>query len=264
MTTPLIQRLAIGLIVAAGSGVTAAAAPVLFTWNPSGVPALAGGGPAFTADGITASDYVYVHQAGTNNVPYTGTMVSAVTGFTLGGAPVSVPGLGSSYGLYFLENENAVLLNGVATTLGGTIQLIADPTHNDGSLSTTLANQIAFSNPPGTADDIILASGPILSGTFRAPLGGPVSKFLVSEFDVAAGASGFFLSPVGNHVQLELLNTNTATSRQFLLQPDGSGITLVNGAIGSIDIAVPEPASLALLAAGLLGLAALRRRVERR
>jgi hypothetical protein len=235
----------------------ASATPVPFTWDPSGLPALAAGGPAFTADGIVAADYVYAHQAATNNVPYPASFVFAVTGFTLQGAPVTTLGLGSSYGLYLRIDETDVLINGLGTTVSGTVRLIADLTNDDGTLSTTVANQIAFSNPAGTADDITLASRSILSSLFKIPAGGPVSKFWLTEFIPAAGTSAFFVSPQSNHLELEILNTNTPASRQFLLQSDFSGITLVNGAVGTIDVTVPEPGSIVLLSAGLLGLIGL-------
>jgi hypothetical protein len=167
MHCTFISRVAFGFIVAAGPGAMASATPVPFTWDPSGLPALAGGGLAFTADRIVATDYVYAHQAATNNVPFSATFVFAVTGFTLQGAPVTTPGLGSSYGLYFRIDETDVLINGLGTTVSGMVRLIADPTNDNGTLSTTVANEIAFSNPAGTADDITLASGSILSSLFK-------------------------------------------------------------------------------------------------
>ena len=260
MRCTLISRLAVGLMVAAGPGAIASATPVPFTWNPSGLPALAGAGPAFTADGIVAADYVYAHQAATNNVPYPASFVFAVTGFTLQGAPVTTPGLGSGYGLYLRIDETDVLINGLGTTVSGTVRLIADPTNNDGTLSTTVANQIAFSNPAGTADDITLASGSILSSVFKIPAVGPVSKFWLTEFSPAAGIAASSSARRATMSSSRILNTNTPDSRQFLLQPDGSGITLVNGAVGSIDLTVPEPGSIVLLSTGLLGLIGLGRR----
>ena len=56
-------RLGVALVALTWPGAMAAASPVPFTWNPSGVPAIAGAGGAFTADGIVASDYVYAKQA---------------------------------------------------------------------------------------------------------------------------------------------------------------------------------------------------------
>lgn len=250
---------AIAAIVAVAGGSPARADTIVpFTWNPSA--RIAGAGPAFTADTIVASDYVYAVQAASNNVPYASSFVFAITGFTLGGAPVSVPGLGTNYGLYFRIEETDQLINGLGTTIDGTVSLFADLTNNDGAPSVTLANHLAFANPAGVADDILLGSGPILSSAFRVPVGGPVSKSWLTGFDPAAGSSAFFLSPLGNHVELELLNTNTATSRQFIANPDGSFTTLVNGAVGTINVAVPEPSSFLVLTGALVGLGLIRRR----
>ena len=234
-----------------------------FTWNPSGVPGIAGAGGAFTADGIVASDYVYAKQPAGDavGVPFSPEFVFKITGFT--GTAMQPQGFGSSYGLYFRIVETDEIVPGGSIALGGTVSLWADPTNDDGTLSATLVNQLAFSNPAGVADDILLGSGPIISASFRAPPGGPVSKVWLTSFAPAPGSSAFFLSPLGNHVQLEMSNTNTSTSRQFPLNADGSHTTLVNEAIGAIDVTVPEPGSMVVLGTALIGLVPLWRRFGR-
>ena len=235
-----------------------ASAAVPFTWDPSKVsPALSGAGGAFTADHVVMSDYVYAHQAATDNVPYDAFFLYDITGFTQQGVAVHPSGLGTSYGLYFSIQEVDTLVNGNAIALSGSVRLMADPTNNDGTPSTTI-NGIAFSNPAGVADDITLATGQLITSSFVIQ-NGIASKYQLETFNPSPGEQGFFVNPI-NHMLIELFNTNTPTSREFFLQSDGSGITVVNGAIGSADILVPEPTSMLLLGGSMVCLGVVRRR----
>lgn len=257
MDSTRIKRLAIGLLLAGSPGAIVSAAP--FTWDPSQVPALAGAGPAFTADRIVMSDYVYVIQPAADFTPYPASYLFTITGFTRQGVAVAPIGLGTTYGLYFTLEDTNTLVGGQAISGAGSIRLMADPTNNDGLPSVTQANGLTFANPAGVADDIVLATGQQISGSFVIQ-NGIASKRFLDTFAPSPGKEAFFVDPASSNLLIELFNTNTATSRQFVVQPDGSGITLVNGAIGSATLQVPEPASIAVLALGLLGLASLRRR----
>jgi hypothetical protein len=52
------------------------------------------------------------------------------------------------------------------------MSLMADPGNNDGPVSSALATHLAFTNTgaTGTADDITLAKGSLISGTFTQNL----------------------------------------------------------------------------------------------
>ena len=95
-----ILNTAVGAILAAVTSVAAVAAPpVPFTWDPSAAsPGLAG---PFTADSISMTDFLLNWQAQSND-----TFILQINGFSLNGAPVSVPGLGTTFGLY-LEGTTA-------------------------------------------------------------------------------------------------------------------------------------------------------------
>ena len=73
----------------------------------------------------------------------------------------------------------------------------------------------------------------------------------------APGESGFFASPVSPNAELEELLTTPTANIQFIPQPDGSTVALLNGGGATLDLLVPEPASFLLLGVGLAGLAVL-------
>jgi hypothetical protein len=92
-----------------------------------------------------------------------------VTGFSENGVPLSVPGLGTSFGLYI---EGTVTVQGTPSVYGpGNVALVLDPTNNGGTPSATWdpatqSGSIGFSNLANSADDITLATGSWVSGSF--------------------------------------------------------------------------------------------------
>jgi hypothetical protein len=265
-TRSLTFKAALGTIMAAATSLTAVAAPpVPFTWDPSAAyPGLPG---PFTADSISMSDFLLNWQAQLKDI-----LILQINGFSLNGAPVSVPGLGTTFGLYIRGDIHG---EGNPTVYGpGTISLVLDPTNNDGTPSATVnlaasTGAVGFSNPAGTADDITLATGSLTYGAFGIQANGQPGVQFIETYTPAPGETGFSVSPTGSYTSIQELLFNTLTSRVGSppngMQPpfaDGSGYVVVNDGIGTADLLVPEPASMTLLGAGLVILATLRRRSE--
>ena len=247
------------IMVAAGSIPAHAAAIVPFTWDLSKASPSLGGGP-FTADSISMTTFLYaLAPPGGGNTPET--FIIRINGFKLGGTDVTPAGLGSACGLYLSANVSVTAAN-VYTLLD--VALKADPGNNDGAPSATALDRAAFANtgPTGAVDDITLATGSIVSGSFGIQSNGLPGAHFVETFAPAPGESAVFLSPTKTPQFIEEYLFNTATSRVISTLPDGSSLTLVNNGNSTADLQVPEPSSFLLLTGTLLDLGLMRQRLS--
>lgn len=180
--------------VTAATSSVAAALP--FTWNPGGAsPAL--GSSAFTADTIFTTNYLT--DVGQLDGSGRTRQIDVVTGFALGGNPVSPVGFGSSYGLYFevLDTHTNGPLPQIIRFSSLNFSLKADPRNQNGTAFATVAGAgFANTGATGEADDITLATGSLVSSsTFLNVASGVLDARSATTFLPAVGEAGFFVSP---------------------------------------------------------------------
>lgn len=249
------------------------AAPI--TFDPSGaVPALSNAS-SFTADNATVADYsaIGVQPSGS----FTESGLLPITAFAMGGQNVTPAGFNNvrganPYGLYFSFNGTGQLSGTGAGSQGNfstlSFSLYGDPGLNNGGVT---VNSGGASFNGDTSGNVLLGSGSLLSGsaalnantTGIGPALLPTANALVT-FDPAAGEAGFFPGLTGMSLNLNAAFTNTGS----VVTESGGGTSpldiLIDGGGGNATFLtasspVPEPASFAVLAAGLLGLGIARR-----
>jgi hypothetical protein len=257
-----IPTLSLGMMIAAGHWCATMAGPATFAWNPGGaIPTLTGG--AFTADQISTTDFLF-NRSTVTGIAFDDFVLN-FSGVSRNGLPTTAPGLGISYGLYL---QGHVTLHagagGISIYDSGTVSLIADPTNNDGAASAawnpfTQTGGINFANPAGTADDVTLATGSLVSGSFGLQSNGQLGVQFVNELNPVLAEAGFFIAPTDVPLTISQALFNTATSRVAGSTLDGGGFITVNNGFGLVEVQVPEPASLMLLGGGVAGLLFTRR-----
>jgi len=232
-----------------------------FTFGPGAV-GLNGGN--VIANAITVTNFSTIALTPfLGGATFTTTGVLPVVGFTLNNTLATAAGLNqpTGYGLYFgfdgtgFQNTPGLtnLTVGQFTTLN--FQLFGYNVTGPVSYSPTNIT------PTGVVAPILLGSGTLIDGTVGANLiSGTVLPNANAEttFTVAPGAAAFFVDP--NPFYNAVFSSFINNPGQVVVSGAGFVISQGGGSANFLSIPTPEPASMALLGAGLLGLAALRRR----
>ena len=279
------QWLGLALGLSVGVATAASAAPAtMFTWNPgAATPHL--NGAAVTADNMNVADF-----SSATIDPLTGafTEVGAlrITSFLVGGAIASAPGLNAAngYSLYLTftatGNQGGPVPTVAGTTISGSISSISytlwgnphgNPSFTVHNGSVTIGNNsgavaLAVGSGGGTLSDFVTLT---YTGKAYIPSAQAITTFVPCTGPgggCTADESGFFVSPSAS-IKLDLEAAFTNTARVSTLKKGSPTYLNIAGGGGNLDllrVSVPEPTTLALLTAGVIGLGAVRRKRVRR
>jgi hypothetical protein len=166
-----------------------------------------------------------------------------VKGVEQNGAPVSLPGLGTNFGMYFIIDGTLAPSTGAPITSSLNIALMVDPGNNDGAATATQSG-VSFAN--GTAGDFALATGSLVSASLSLN-GVPVpgtrhANFVEQMTPTKAGLEAFAGSLHAGDLLQELLTTLPTNFTSFPVA--GGSLQLVNGATGIVQLTTLNSLSL--------------------
>lgn len=194
------------------------------THHPDTAVPMGDGDRPVTFDQLDFTTYLYSDTK--TDTSFTEHMILQVNGLELHGTPVTVPGLGSQFGMYFLIDATGHNVAGVTTFDTMHIALMVDPGNNDGAPRSTISDGAIFDN--GTSGDIALATGTLVSANIVTDSSGTKHPDFVQNISLTEAGKDILGGSIDSSSLLEELLTTIGGPVTTTVGSDT--IQIVNGA----------------------------------